>query len=362
MSFRPLSCGSRVSLRRVFRVGAWNVRTLRGPGSVAQLTGELSRLRISVAALSEVRWPSSGTTVEGGYTIFWSGRLDGRCTGGVAIAMAGHLLQAVDIDSIQSTSDRLMSLRIRHTMGTLKVISVYAPTNQAECQDKDLFYQQLAFAVERCKASETPLLLGDFNARVGSERIGYENVIGPHSKGERTENGARLLDFARSHALRVAGTWFERSDNHRWTWYSNTGKFAAEIDHILVKSRWKLLRNCRVFRGAEFSTDHRLLVAELQIRLRSNRPKSQSPKINFAGLKDKAKVKELRRRYDPGAGPDSKDTDPSWETFRDRLIDAARDTLGSEVRRGRGDSLPPEAIDLINRRRKARLDGDSTVP
>ena len=73
-----------------FRVGDWNVRTL----SVAQLTGELSRLRISVAALSEVRWPGSGTTVEGGYTIFWSGRPDGRCTGGVAIAVAGHLLHS----------------------------------------------------------------------------------------------------------------------------------------------------------------------------------------------------------------------------------------------------------------------------
>ena len=92
VSFRPLSCGSRVGLRRAFRVGAWNVRTLRGSGSVAQLTGELSRLRISVAALSKVRWPGSGTTVEGGYTIFWSGRPDGRCTGGVAIA--GHLLHS----------------------------------------------------------------------------------------------------------------------------------------------------------------------------------------------------------------------------------------------------------------------------
>ena len=149
-------------------------------------------------------------------------------------------------------------------MGALTIISAYAPTNQADSQDKDLFYQQLASAVEGCKASETPVLLGDFNARVGSERSGYENVIGPHSKGDRTENGSRLLDFAKSHSLRIAGTWFQRSDHHRWTWYSNTGTFAAEIDHILVKSRWKILRNCRVFRGAEFSTDHRLLVAELQ--------------------------------------------------------------------------------------------------
>ena len=38
------------------------------------------------------------------------------------------------------------------------------------------------------------LLLGDFNVRVGSERVGYEDMVGPHSRGECSENGARLLD------------------------------------------------------------------------------------------------------------------------------------------------------------------------
>ena len=82
------------------------------------------------------------------------------------------------------------------------------------------------------------MLLGDFNVRVGSECFGYENVIGPHSKGDRVGKETRLLDFAKSHSLRIAGAWFQRLDYHRWTWYSNTGTFAAEIDHILVKSRW----------------------------------------------------------------------------------------------------------------------------
>ena len=361
MSLRPMPCVTRVNLRRVFRVGAWNVRTLRGAGSVAQLSGELSRLRISVAALSEVRWPGTGTTEVGDYTYFWSGRPGGRATEGVAIAVAAHLLRAVDTDSIRHYGERLMSLRIRHTIGVLTVVSAYAPTNQADGQVKDLFYQQLASAVEGCKAGETPLLLGDFNARVGSERTGYETVIGPHSKGERTENGSRLLEFARGHSLRIAGTWFERPDHHRWTWYSNTGTFAAEIDHILVKSRWRLLRNCRVFRGAEFSTDHRLVAAELQIRIRSGRPKSRRPRINFAGLKDENKAKEFRSRYVPIAGPGSPCEDPSWESFRDGLIKTARETLGVVTSQKRSGPLSPDAIALINRRRNARLSGDMVL-
>ena len=72
------------------------------------------------------------------------------------------------------------------------------------------------------------LLLGDFNVRVGSERVGYEDMVGPHSGGERSENGARLLAFAKGLTLRIAGMWFQRSNKHCWTWYSNKGTFAAE--------------------------------------------------------------------------------------------------------------------------------------
>ena len=38
------------------------------------------------------------------------------------------------------------------------------------------------------------LLLGDYNVRVGSELVGYEDMVGPYSGVECSENGARLLD------------------------------------------------------------------------------------------------------------------------------------------------------------------------
>ena len=64
--------------------------TLRKTGLVVQLTGELTRLSISIAAQSEVCWPGTGSTIVGGYTIYWSGSTDSRHTGGVAIAVAGQ--------------------------------------------------------------------------------------------------------------------------------------------------------------------------------------------------------------------------------------------------------------------------------
>ena len=100
------------------------------------------------------------------------------------------------------------------------------------------------------------------------------------------------------------------------TWYSNDGKTTAEIDHVLVKSRWPLLYNSRVFRGAEFETNHQLLVAELQIRLRSKRPSSQSPALNIEGLTNNDKVMELRNRYGSVVGPDDgRGASASLESF-----------------------------------------------
>ena len=111
-------------------------------------------------------------------------------------------------------------------------------------------------------------MLGDLNAVVGSSRVVIETVVGPHSSGVRTDNVSKFMDFTRGHSLTVAGTWYQRPDHHRWTWYSNTATDMFEVDHVLFGKSWRLLRNCRVFRSAQFDTDHRLLVTELQIRIR----------------------------------------------------------------------------------------------
>ena len=132
----------KVNLRRAVRVGSWNVRTLRSDDTICQLSEELKRLQISVAALSEVRRLDEGQISVGGYTYFWSGSRTGVHFGGVAIAVADVLLPV--IDNIRYISDRLMSLRLRHNTGVLTVVSVYAPTNVGREEDKTLFYQQLS--------------------------------------------------------------------------------------------------------------------------------------------------------------------------------------------------------------------------
>ena len=53
-------------------------------------------------------------------------------------------------------------------MSRIHVVSCYAPTRAASRQDKDAFFQELNNIISGVPEGETYIILGDFNARVGS--------------------------------------------------------------------------------------------------------------------------------------------------------------------------------------------------
>ena len=101
-------------------------------------------------------------------------------------------------------------------------------------------------------------------------------------------------DFARNHGLRVAGSWFQCPQAHQWTWYSNAGGVAKEIDHVLVDGCWRMIQNCRVYQSAQLlNTDHRLVVATLKLHLKSRRMVPSQPRLDVGKLKDERVAEEF---------------------------------------------------------------------
>ena len=356
---------SRLNLRRSIRVGAWNVLSLQDDCRVPALSAELGRLGIAVAALSEVRRPGNGEISVGGYTYYWSGRADGRHTEGVAVAVSDRLISQVK--EVTPVSERIMRLRLAHSLGVMSIVAVYAPTGVSELSAKEAFYAELNSVLDAAPGRDTKIVLGDFNAVTGTSRDGYEACVGPHGSGtfpngERDTSSSMLLDFAASRGLRIGGSWFQRPNSWRWSWYSNTGRTKKEIDHILVDGRWRMLRNCRVFRSAQFfSTDHRLLVATLGLRLRVPRPPASGQvRLDVGRLRDPQVAQEFTR----GLGErleklgNSGDTQVMWTDFRDSVLDAAGDSI-PKVAGGRRSDLSQETVDIIEECRKARLNGSS---
>ena len=128
-------------------------------------------------------------------------------------------------------------------------------------------------------------------------RLELIGMVTPHRSGTLNLNSTKFLDFARSHGLRVAGSWFQHPQAHRWTWYSNAGGVAKEIDHVLVDGCWRMIQNCRVDRSAQFlNTDHRLVVATLKLHLKSRIMVPSQPRLDVGKLKEERVAEEFANR------------------------------------------------------------------
>jgi exonuclease III len=53
------------------RLGTWNVRSLYRAGSLVTVSKELSKYRLNLVGVQEVRWEGGGTERAGEYTFFY---------------------------------------------------------------------------------------------------------------------------------------------------------------------------------------------------------------------------------------------------------------------------------------------------
>ena len=62
-------------------------------------------------------------------------------------------------------------------------------------QEKENFYQQLQDTFDRLPKRDIKILMGDLNAKIGSDNSGRELIMGTHALGEMNENGELFSDF-----------------------------------------------------------------------------------------------------------------------------------------------------------------------
>ena len=90
-------------------------------------------------------------------------------------------------------SDRLLLVKLKASPFNINLIVAYAPTADADESVLEMFYETLDNLYKNCKSQEINILLGDFNAKVGSRKQG--KTVGPHGLGTRNERGERLVDW-----------------------------------------------------------------------------------------------------------------------------------------------------------------------
>ena len=167
-------------------------------------------------------------------------------------------------------SSRCVSALLAFTgrTGRLHVLSCYAPTRAAQREDKEDFFNQLAAFMSSVPVGEHYVILGDFNARVGSrsdvDADQWSGVLGPHGCGAANDAGKELLSFLSCQEATICNTWFEKRAVCRQTWQHPKSKKWSCIDFVVMSERDR--RYCldvTVRRGAFCNTDHHLVCTRL---------------------------------------------------------------------------------------------------
>ena len=89
----------------------------------------------------------------------------------------------------------------------IRVIQVYGPTNNAEEDEVECFFEDLQDLLELTPKKDVLFITGDWNAKVGSQDM--PGVAGKFGFGEQNEAGQGLTEFCQEKALIIANTLFQ---------------------------------------------------------------------------------------------------------------------------------------------------------
>ena len=133
-------------------------------------------------------------------------------------------------------NDRLMTLRLplsgdKHAT----IVSAYAPTMTNPDEVKDKFYDDLDNVISATPRTDKLILLGDFNARVGTDHQTWEGVIGPEGVGKCNSNGLLLLRKCAEHDLLITNTVFRLPNRNKTSWMHPRSKHWHLIDYVIVR-------------------------------------------------------------------------------------------------------------------------------
>ena len=233
--------------------------------------------RLAILGVSETRWTGAGKVhLTTGETVLYSGLAsdDAPHEKGVALILSKEA--GKNLKEWQPISEWIIFARFESKCQNTTIIHVYAPTNDAEEEEKKDFYHQLQSACNKRKARDLTMDTGDLNAKMGSDNRNSEASMGrrPHKK------------------------------SHKVTWRSPDGITENQIDHVAINKPWRSsLQDTRVMQSADVGSDHHLVVAEIKMKLLAwKKPRSSRKNHCTYRFKDQAVREEfviaLTNRYD----------------------------------------------------------------
>ena len=272
-------------------IATWNVRTLFQKGKLDNVVMEMNRMKLKILGLAEMRWNGNGSFKKDGHTVLYSG--NNKHTNGVGFIV--HRSLNNNIKGFYGISDRVALLKISSRYVDMCLLQVYAPTSESADEELAQFYSQLEEGMKQCKSNELLLVMGDFNAKVGSEKV--EHVIGSHGLGAMNERGRILQEWCYENELCIMNTWFQKKDEKLWTWRRADGIIKNQIDFILIQKRFfNAILDVKSCSNADCGSDHNPVVAKIRLRLKVIHETSTYHRIDWDKCTDEEKS-DFRQRF-----------------------------------------------------------------
>ena len=219
------------------------------------------------------------------------------------------------------------------------IVSAYdsSMTNPDAVKD---FYDDLDSVISASPRTDKLILLGDFNARVGTDHQTWEGVVGTEGIGKCNSNGLLLLKKCAEHELLITNTVFRLPTRNKTSWMHPRSKHWHLIHYVIVRRKDRQdVRVTKTMCGADCWTDNRLVVSKLNLRIQPAwRPQGEKvPKrLDVSKLKQdserQAFINDICNRLD-AMELRSNDPEENWRVFRHTVHSSAIDSLGPVSRK-----------------------------
>ena len=133
-------------------------------GKLKVVKWEMARVNVDTLGISKLKWTGMGEFNSDDHYIYYCG-LESLRRNGVAIMVNKRVQKTVLGCNLKN--DRMISVRFQGKPFNITVIQVYAPTSNAE--EAERFYEDLQDLLELTPKKDVLFILGDWNARVGSQ-------------------------------------------------------------------------------------------------------------------------------------------------------------------------------------------------
>lgn len=303
----------------------------------------LQSYNVDIAALSETRIAGTSAWMESGYTFHCIGHEEGvPRNAGVGFAIKNGLKPFL-IGQPVGISPRLATMQLSLADGQVATfVSVYAPTQVADNDDKEQFYQQLDRILTEIPKKNKVFLLGDFNARVGRDFDVWQGVIGRHGVGNCNSNGLLLLQLCNQHALTLTNTNFQQANKYKNTWQHPRSKHWHMLDYVAVRQAdSKDILLTRAMRGTLCYSDHHMVRSKVILSIQRPHCNAQRPKIRKVLDVAKLSNKETNNLFERELQPRLENLQAcasaaeSWANVRDVLYECAGEVLGFRQKKHR---------------------------